>query len=127
MTESGPVQHPPAVKVGGRRLSITKHKVHLPARETLSPEAANKEEEPAVSDYPRPAPPNSDAPHHHTHQEDLPPKKERKHVHDSEKKMQEYAHWKSESTRPTKEPDVGSRNQGTGMRIAQPAGKNFGL
>lgn len=125
MTEGIIAQHPPALKVGGRRLSIsTKHKSH-PSTDTTSPEVEKKHDE-AIPDYPRPAPPTGDAPLHHIHhhhEEDMPPKREKKH--DNERKMQEYAHWKSETTRPTRDLNAGGKGQF--MRIAQPAGKALGV
>jgi len=94
-------------------------------RDTSSPEAERKQTE-AIPDYPRPAPPSPDAPLHqnrHHHEEDMPPKREKKH--DAERKMQEYAHWKSETTRPTR--DLNAGQKGPNMRIAQPAGKALGV
>jgi len=118
------VQHPPAIKVGGRRLSIsTKPKTQHHA-ETNNPEAAN--EQAAAPDYPRPAPPTGDQeppPHHHQHnEEEVPPKKER-----TEKKLQELAHRKVEMTRPTRDVPSASKGHTVNMRIGQPAGKGFGV
>ncbi|TFK42138.1 hypothetical protein BDQ12DRAFT_353883 [Crucibulum laeve] len=136
------VQHPPAVKVGGRRLSITaRHppKVHLAGDAPTSPTS------PEITDYPRPAPPahfqdssvstheeSAPDPSHAPHKEDeiLPPKREKKHTpphapppaHD----IKETAHWKAETTRPTRE-HAGKVGAGAGVRIAQPAGKTLGL
>jgi len=118
------VSHPPAMKVGGRRLSISSKPKSHPHTETKDTETA-KEETVNADDYPRPAPPTGEAPLQHAHQhneEEVPPKKERK-----EKKMQELAHKKVEMTRPTRDIQAGNKGHGMGIRIAQPAGKNLGL
>jgi len=151
MPEGVLVQHPPAVKVGGRRLSVSKHRAHTADTHNASSvnknTAAKSDEDVdadaagrAAADYPRPAPPGpttaNDAPplpppqhthqhqHQHQHNEDeAPPKKDR-----NEKKVQELPHWKLETTRPTRDNiHGGSKGHPKGMRIAQPAGKGFGV
>ncbi|KAF9011313.1 hypothetical protein BDQ17DRAFT_1345938 [Cyathus striatus] len=121
------VQHPPAVKVGGRRLSITsKPKPHV-LSEPIIMQSADNEPDASQLDYPRPAPPGSETERqhkeHHQRQEDE--RKEKKHhLHDGQK---DYAFWKAESTRPTRDPQsVLSKSPTAGVRIGQPAGKGFG-
>jgi len=130
------VQHPPAMKVGGRRLSISARHKAPPAAE---PTKTDKEgSEPA--DYPRPAPPpgttttesdtninTNEAPPNvvnNNHEDDIPPPPKKERV---DKKMEELAHRKVEMTRPTKDVHAASRGSGQNMRIGQPAGKGFGL
>ncbi len=132
-----------AVKVGGRRLSISaKHKptphmyvVIFPwlghtqdlistitARAPSSIQMQNKDDA-AGDDYPRPTAPTGDAPlQQNQHEEEVPHKKERK-----EMKLQETAHWKTETTRPTRDSHAASNTHGGGMRISQPAGKSLGV
>ncbi|KJA28293.1 hypothetical protein HYPSUDRAFT_211665 [Hypholoma sublateritium FD-334 SS-4] len=117
------IQHAPALKVGGRRLSISaKHKSPVHAAPS-SVQTENKDNI-AADDYPRPTAPTGDAPlqQNHQHEEEVPPQKERK-----EKKLQETAHWKTETTRPTRDSHVASNIHGCGMRISQPAGKSLGV
>ena len=81
-----------------------------------------------VPDYPRPAPPtagNEAAQQVHRNEEELPPKKEKKYNHDNDKKVQKYAHWKAQTTRPTRDMNEGNKGQTMGLRIGQPAGKTF--
>jgi hypothetical protein len=77
-------------------------------------------------DYPRPSH-IADAPSHHEHghnnyEEDMH-KKDRKP--NSERKTQEYVYMKSETTRPTRDHNVGQKT--LNMRISQPAGKAFNV
>jgi len=73
-------------------------------------------------DYPRPS---ADAPNHHEHghnnYEEEMHKKDKKP--NPERKTQEYAHMKSETTRPTR--DHNACQKSLNMRISQPAGKAF--
>jgi hypothetical protein len=96
--------------------------VHLP-EPAESEEAANSE---TTDDYPRPAPPGEgQALQHegyHQYQDEEQARREKKHP--SSEKMKEYAHWKAETTRPTR--DIQSnvvKVCGASGRIAQPAGK----
>ncbi|KAF8640519.1 hypothetical protein AX17_000181 [Amanita inopinata Kibby_2008] len=117
-------QHPPAVKVGGRRLSLSRHR---PQNASLSQGRAQGSNSP-VPDYPRPAAPGEEQAHppHTGPEEEVPPKKEKKHnTHDNEQKMKELPQWKSEATRPTRDSVGGGKAFGAGGRIAQPAGKGF--
>ena len=85
--------------------------------------------ETTVLDYPRPAAPaieDTTQQHHqqevHRNEEESPPKKFKKNS------VQEYAHWKTETTRPTRERCLnGGNSQSMGIRIGQPAGKSFGV
>jgi len=124
------VPHPPALKVGGRRHSVSSKPKAQNTAGTQSTEPAGSDEtansETAADDYPRPAPPSEgQEPHHDTHhqyQDEEQARKEKKHP--SNEKLKEYAHWKAETTRPTR--DVQSnmmKGWGTSGRIAQPAGK----
>jgi hypothetical protein len=91
-------------------------------RERITAENEEKEDD---ADYPRPSHISADAPTHHEHghnyEEEVPHKKEKKP--NSERKTQEYAHWKSETTRPTRDHNVGQKPQK--MRILQPTGKGL--
>ncbi|KAF4612167.1 hypothetical protein D9613_004292 [Agrocybe pediades] len=123
-----PVSHAPAMKVGGRRLSVSssaRHRTQAHAEPTTTAKeggSAAEPKEPAMDDYPRPAPPTGENIPHQQHHEEEPPKKER-----NEKKFQDMAHRKVEMTRPTREFNTGNRGFGGGMRIAQPAGKALGV
>ncbi|PFH48122.1 hypothetical protein AMATHDRAFT_66224 [Amanita thiersii Skay4041] len=120
------VSHPPAVKVGGRRLSLSsKHKQHSP---TVQTKLSGKDS--PVPDYPRPAAPGEEQQQHlqhsPTHEEESPFRKEKKHnAHDNEKKFKESSHWKLEATRPTRDAIAGNKAFGASGRIAQPAGKGL--
>jgi len=110
--------------VAGRRLSVSiKHRPHHP-EENNSPEHEKKK--PNNEDYPRPSPTTADAPNHHDHvhnnYEDVPHKEKKG---NSEKKTLEYAHWKLETTRPTREYITGHKSQN--VRISQPVGKGFNV
>ncbi|KAG5717981.1 hypothetical protein E4T56_gene1727 [Termitomyces sp. T112] len=119
--------HPPAIKVGGRRLSVSSRPKHAATTEptTASPSPP--------TDYPRPvhtttgtdeqahAPP---PPHH----EDEPPKKEKRHQnHEHEKHLRDLAQRKSEATRPSKDLMGGNKGFGAAGRIAQPAGRSLAI
>lgn len=132
MTEGTIIQHPPAIKVGGRRLSISmKHKAVEAAVPNATQETDDKAET-TVPDYPRPVPPTAveeAAQQQAQHNEELPPKKgkkEKKYNH-HDKKGHEYPHLRTETTRPTRE--ISGRNKGQimGVRIGQPAGKALGF
>lgn len=64
-------------------------------------------------------------------EEEVPPRREKRHnMHDNEKKMKESPLWKAETTRPTRDAGAGKAGMGAfgaGGRIAQPAGKGFGV
>ncbi|KAJ7696811.1 hypothetical protein B0H17DRAFT_1053143 [Mycena rosella] len=117
--------HPPAIKVGGRRLSVsTKHKSH-PAPEQAPAAPAQPAEVPAVdADYPRPAAPTGAGVEEPAHVppppyiEDEPPRKEKKH--DTERKLMELAQRKAEMTRPTRDLKNTGKGFGGAGRIAQP-------
>ena len=96
-----------------------------PAVTNAAPQTGDKTET-TVLDYPRPAPPaiedvnQQNQQELHRNEEELPPKKIKKNV-------QEYAHWKTETTRPTRDLNGGNKGQTMGVRIGQPAGKAFGV
>ncbi|KAJ6617418.1 hypothetical protein B0H10DRAFT_2033319 [Mycena sp. CBHHK59/15] len=112
-------QHPPAIRVGGRRLSVsTKHKPH-PAPDPTPAAAPAPVDEPVV-DYPRPAPPaaGEDAPVPPPHHEEEPQRKDRRH--EDERKLMVLAQRKAEMTRPTRDAKSGGKAFGGAGRIAQP-------
>ncbi|KAE9397432.1 hypothetical protein BT96DRAFT_1020798 [Gymnopus androsaceus JB14] len=136
-------QHPPAVKVGGRRLSVNSrqhtHKPHV-APETDpsdSPSSSSRisSEPPAIvafDDYPRPADPglaqqhqDSDEPvqrHDKKHKEynEAPLSQNKKHDHAGGGKGED-------NTMPTRDHHgPGGKSFGAGGRISQPAG-NLGI
>ncbi|KAF8893682.1 hypothetical protein CPB84DRAFT_1783116 [Gymnopilus junonius] len=136
LSDTVAVQHPPAMKVGGRRLSISaKHKAPHPAGPTKT---ENEGSTPA--DYPRPAPPlgtadnneaestneapNPNAVVNNNHEDEIPPPPKKERV---DKKIEEFAHRKTEMTMPTRDMHAASRAGGQNMRIGQPAGRGFGL
>ncbi|KAK7464116.1 hypothetical protein VKT23_006280 [Stygiomarasmius scandens] len=111
--------HLPAVKVGGRRLSISKHKPHSTATET-APEVAADEEDQQPTDYPRPVSGGEQQHAPHRNEEEVPLKKDKKPHFDA------FAHKKMEETKPTRDFQAGNKGFGAGGRIAQPGGKVLG-
>ncbi|KAF9478096.1 hypothetical protein BDN70DRAFT_880436 [Pholiota conissans] len=108
-----PVQHAPAMKVGGRRLSVsTKHKPAAPQEE---PSPAQNEPNAPIPDYPRPAPPDDNVPppHQHQHHEEQP-KKEKKIY------LPDVAARKAEMLRPTRD-NIINKDHAAGIRISQPS------
>ncbi|KAJ7083321.1 hypothetical protein B0H15DRAFT_850573 [Mycena belliarum] len=112
--------HPPAIKVGGRRHSISsKHKPHT-APERAQSVPADAEVEP--TDYPRPAAPQAGdeaahVPPHNDERDEAP----RKHLHDSEqRRLLELAQRKAEMARPTRDAKNSGKGFGGAGRIAQP-------
>lgn len=89
-----------------------------------TPKTAEDKNEVTVPDYPRPTPHavGDEAPQQAHRNEEVPPKKEKKHIHSN--KFQEYPHWKTETTRPTRDLNGGNKGQ-MGTRIGQPAGKSL--
>ncbi|RDX50564.1 hypothetical protein OH76DRAFT_1555718 [Lentinus brumalis] len=109
-------QHPPAMKVGGRRLSMSSR----PKPAMPSPEA-QKATLPTVDtppDYPRPAPPGEQPPPHHQ-EEEVPRKKQGTGADDHERRLQESLYRKAEQNRPKKDFQSGPKNVGGGAH--QPA------
>ncbi|KAJ6541592.1 hypothetical protein B0H19DRAFT_1173730 [Mycena capillaripes] len=114
-------QHPPAIKVGGRRHSIsTRHRTHPAAPDPVPAVAPPPVVEPV--DYPRPAAPapREDAAHvpPPPHNEEEPQWKDKRH--DNERKLLELAQRKAEMTRPTRIPKTNAKGFGAAGRIAQP-------
>ncbi|KAJ7045208.1 hypothetical protein C8F04DRAFT_1249637 [Mycena alexandri] len=120
--------HPPALKVGGRRHSIsTRHRSHPPP-DSVSPTTPPAVVEPV--DYPRPAPPppavggeaEAEAEAVHVpppqHNEEEPQKKDKRH--ENERKLMELAQRKAEMTRPTRDSKNNGKGFGAAGRIAQP-------
>lgn len=134
MTEAK-ARHPPAMKVGGRRLSLSmpRHKAPISAETAVTnttPETEDKKK-PIVPDYPRPVPltaaEKAAQQQVHRNEEESPPKKEKKHNHHNDKRVQEYAHGKNETTQPTRDMSGGNKDQKMGIRIGQPASKALGV
>ncbi|KAG6808019.1 hypothetical protein H0H92_005669 [Tricholoma furcatifolium] len=121
--------HPPAVKVAGRRLSIT-------SRPKPAAPAERAPAEPGTpADYPRPvhtetgagADEHAPPPPHH---EDEVPKKEKKHRdmnHEMEKHLRDLAQRKVDATRPSKDMMGAHKGFGAAGRISQPSGKSLGF
>jgi len=84
--------------------------------------------EAVMSDYPRPAPPGGEGQTHqheghNQYQDEEQTGRDKKHPY---RKMKEYAHWKAETTRPTRIAQASAiKVCGAGGRIAQPAGKGI--
>jgi len=115
-------QHPPAIRVGGRRLSVnSRPKAHSPV-EAKPPSPPTE-----PTDYPRPAAPGEQTPHH---EEEEVPKKEKKKGNggdEHERRLQENLYRKAELNRPSKDTH-GAKNTnaiGGGGRIGQPAGRTM--
>ncbi|KAJ7603637.1 hypothetical protein DFH06DRAFT_331428 [Mycena polygramma] len=117
--------HPPPIRVGGRRHSIsTKHRPHPPASDAEPVRRSGSTPPTEVEqplDYPRPAAPaaGDEAPHvppHHN--EDEHQRKDKKH--DSERKVLELAQRKADMTLPTRIPKNTGKGFGAAGRIAQP-------
>jgi hypothetical protein len=117
------VPHPPAMKVGGRRLSISTRQRRNSTTDSGNPET--KTDDDIKADYPRPTAPSGTEVLHQDRQEEEPPKKEYKQVHELEKRMYEYTYWKG--TTPTRDPHGNIRGPTMGMRIRQPGGKMLGV
>jgi len=127
--EAALAQHPPAMKVGGRRLSVSKPKHHTPTEQPSAPSPAGQT--PAAADYPRPTGPGGehDSSHVPPHNEEEVPKKEKKKHHhstyDNERKMMETAFSKTAATRPTRDDLGNAKSFGGSGRIVQPQGIGF--
>ncbi|KAI0082164.1 hypothetical protein K474DRAFT_1634092 [Panus rudis PR-1116 ss-1] len=119
------IQHPPAMKVGGRRLSVTSRpKAHGIGERKNSASGAQSPNN--AGDYPRPAGPEQAHEHHEDDHEEVPKKEKKNHgAVDHERRLQENIHKKMEQNRPTKEMS-GGRNLRS-ARIDQPAGKGFAI
>ncbi|KAI0640212.1 hypothetical protein C8Q77DRAFT_1085346 [Trametes polyzona] len=116
-------QHPPAMKVGGRRLSVTSRPkpTAIPAEaRSVSPEAD------APVDYPRPAPPGEQQ-QQRKDDEDIPKKKQGSGGDEHDRRLQESLYRKAEHNRPTREFKGTPKTVGAGGRISQPAGKSLSM
>ncbi|KAF4604537.1 hypothetical protein EYR40_003311 [Pleurotus pulmonarius] len=115
--------HPPAVKVGGRRLSISKPKPHVVTEQTTNESKVDvqKVDEPEVIDYPRPTAPGEERSHPPPHYDET--KKEKHSSHDA--RLKDLARAKAEATMPTKGIKSSGKGYGACGRIAQPAGKSL--
>jgi len=125
MADSVLAQHPPVVKVGGRRLSVSKPKPRTngptdPPAPAPAPESTFED-----NDYPRPAPP-----HDINNDEGEPPKRERRQGHGNHgggKKVRECVHRKTEPAKPTRDVIGGKIGFGGAGRLLQPGGKGFSV
>jgi len=80
------------------------------------------------TDYPRPADHGEEQAHVPPHNEDeVPKKKHHRHGNHDDNRLLESAYRKAEATRPTRDHVGGKNGFGAAGRIAQPAGKNFGV
>ncbi|CCM02752.1 uncharacterized protein FIBRA_04860 [Fibroporia radiculosa] len=113
-------QHPPAMKVGGRRLSISRPRPHPPPEPKVPTPPAEE-----ATDYPRPTAPGEQPVHHEHHEEDVP-KRERKKGNggdEHERRLNESLYRKAEQNRPSKDYANRSAAGGNGRIISQPAPK----
>ncbi|KAF5352354.1 hypothetical protein D9756_006180 [Leucocoprinus leucothites] len=123
------VPHPPAMKVGGRRRSVSsKHRTHNTGSVHMTEPTASEESggEAVTDDYPRPAPPSEGQVHqhdgHNQYQDEEQTRKDKRQP--FSEKVKEYSHWKAETTRPTRDIQANFMKVcGASGRIAQPAGK----
>ncbi|KAJ3782712.1 hypothetical protein GGU10DRAFT_362968 [Lentinula aff. detonsa] len=140
-------QHSPAVKVGGRRLSInSKPHTHRPLHPTSEesdeknssavidsdePSARTNAAEPSsvpFDDYPRPIhhSENTESQENQEHKERVPhSRKDQKHGHGFSVGGVENHFKKGEETMPTREHHGGGNSPRAGGRIVQPAGKGL--
>ncbi|KAI8981313.1 hypothetical protein BD414DRAFT_420035 [Trametes punicea] len=116
------VQHPPAMKVGGRRLSLSSRP--KPATPQAEPQRMSPGAD-TPTDYPRPAAPGEQQAH--KDEEEAPKKKQSNGGDEHERRIQESLYRKAEMNRPTREFKNGSRPVGAGGRISQPAGKSLSM
>jgi len=119
MADNALAQHPPAIKVGGRRLSVSRPK---PRTSTAPADILVPGQTAEETDYPRPAPP------HDLMNNEEPPKNEKRHIHrnhDHEKKMMEVAYKKMEATQPTRDSLGGKNGFGGAGRLVQPSAKGL--
>ncbi|KAI9066539.1 hypothetical protein FKP32DRAFT_1565627 [Trametes sanguinea] len=110
------VQHPPAMKVGGRRLSVTSRP--KPAVHAAEPQRASPGPE-TPTDYPRPAPPGEQQAH--KEEEEVPKRKQGNGGDEHERRIQESLYRKAEANRPTRDFKAGGKPVGAGGRISQPS------
>ncbi|KIM69903.1 hypothetical protein SCLCIDRAFT_490065 [Scleroderma citrinum Foug A] len=113
--------HAPALKVGGRRLSVSN--TAKPHATSTSPKTTTGSDN---ADYPRPAAQGDEQPEATPQKEEDAPKKEKKHGR-GEKRPRENFNDKVEATRPTKDHMASKHGFGAAGRIAQPASKAFGI
>ncbi|KAH0837799.1 hypothetical protein J3R83DRAFT_5995 [Lanmaoa asiatica] len=141
MSDILPSQHPPAMRVGGRRLSISaRHKPHNAPLLRTRPHQNSGGSSPTNThpaenaDYPRPAAQEegeeqaeaqTQQTHPPPHNEEEVPKKEKKHGHGGhdQNRLKESAYRKLDATMPSKD-HLGSKHSfGAAGRIGQPTGK----
>ncbi|KAI6015617.1 hypothetical protein EDC04DRAFT_2903716 [Pisolithus marmoratus] len=119
MSEAIP-QHPPAMKVGGRRVSISsKSRAHvIPGGNSMNSGANGTEN----SDYPRPTAQETDRT---PQKEEETPKKQKKQGHraQDDKQFKENPSSKLDATRPTRDNLANKHGFGAAGRIGQPMSK----
>ncbi|OAX38124.1 hypothetical protein K503DRAFT_770817 [Rhizopogon vinicolor AM-OR11-026] len=127
MTDTTLTQHPPATKVGGRRLSVSTSRPRPHANSGAPSNGSPPQAE--NTDYPRPADHGEEEAHAPPHNEEEVPKKKKHHGHGShdDNRLLESAYRKAEASRPTRDHVGGKNGFGGGGRISQPAGKTFGV
>jgi len=113
-------EHVPAVKVGGRRLSISAPRAKSTAHANNAPVSVNDADEPL--DYPRPAAPNTEGPS----QQEPHKNTGYKTVGTEHAKKSDEHHKKVEELRPKHELIEPRKTVGGAGKIAQPSGKILG-
>ncbi|EIW63846.1 uncharacterized protein TRAVEDRAFT_157597 [Trametes versicolor FP-101664 SS1] len=113
-------QHAPAIKVGGRRLSVTAR----PPKPVAAPVETHTAGSDTPVDYPRPAPPGEQQ-QLHKDEEEVPKKKQGNGGDEHERRIQESLYRKAEHNRPTRE--FKGNPKTAGARISQPAGKSLAM
>ncbi|KIK97705.1 hypothetical protein PAXRUDRAFT_824664 [Paxillus rubicundulus Ve08.2h10] len=117
-------QHPPAVKVGGRRLSVSSRPRARAASGGLPRNATDQAEN---TDYPRPTAQGAgeEQVHPPPHNEEEAPKKEKKHGHGShdQSRLKESVYRKVEGTMPSKDHLTSEHCFGARGRVVQPTGR----
>jgi len=112
-------QHPPAMRVGGRRLSLpTRVRPNVQVNEAVAASPGDP------ADYPRPSAPGTEpAVEHARNDEEAPPKKERRKshgAHENERRLRENPQRRADENWQYRELNGAPR---TNARISQPGGK----
>ncbi|KIJ13787.1 hypothetical protein PAXINDRAFT_100481 [Paxillus involutus ATCC 200175] len=115
-------QHAPAMKVGGRRLSINSRSKPHATSGALPTNATDQAEN---TDYPRPTAQGAGEEHPPPHNEEEAPKKEKKHGHGShdQSRLKESGYRKVGATMPSKDHLTSEHCFGARGRVVQPTGR----